>query len=133
MAPATTPRECSPAPGAQPQTVADQQSLDPDDAEVHGLQGMPLDLFSQIAPPPNTNDQAAGTDQAYLIDIDINVDPSGAIIPDSLLRNDATKIGDLAVYQVCGRAGRSSPAGVRISAGAGRALAGLFALARRNA
>ena len=85
----------------RPQTVADQQSLDPDDAEVHGLQGMPLDLFSQIAPPPNANDQAAGTDQAYLIDIDINVDPSGAIIPDSLLRNDATKIGDLAVYQIC--------------------------------
>ena len=52
-------------------------------------------------PPANTNDQAAGPDQAYLIDIDINVDPNGAVIPDTLTRNDATKIGDVAIYQVC--------------------------------
>jgi len=100
-----------PGPGPQPQapqTVSDQ-SLDPDDAEVHGLQGMPVDLFSPIAPPPNANDQAAGVDQAYLIDIDINVDSSGAIIPDSLLRNDATKIGDVAVYQICDAPAGAAP------------------------
>lgn len=100
-----------PGPGPQPQapqTVSDQP-LDPDDAEVHGLQGMPVDLFSPITPPPNANDQAAGVDQAYLIDIDINVDSSGAIIPDSLLRNDATKIGDVAVYQICDAPAGAAP------------------------
>ena len=86
---------------AAPQPVSDDQSLDPDDSEVHGLQGMPVNLFSQIVPPPNANDQASGADHAYLIDIDINVDASGAVIPDTLLRNDATKIGDLAIYQPC--------------------------------
>ena len=91
-----------PQPSAAPRTVSDEQSLEPDDAEVHGLQGMPINLFGEITPPPNANDQAAGPDQAYLIDLDINVDAAGNVIPDTLLRNDATKIGDVAVYQVCG-------------------------------
>jgi len=104
--PCNNPAGNRPPPGPQPgnapaQTVSNNESLEPDDAEVHGLQGMPIDLFSQIMPPPNTNDQASGTDQAYLIDIDINVDSAGAVIPESLLRNDATKIGDLAIYQTC--------------------------------
>jgi hypothetical protein len=103
--PCNNPAGNRPPPGPQPpntpRTVSDEQSLEPDDAEVHGLQGMPINLFSEIVPPPNANDQAAGADQAYLIDIDINVDATGAVIPDTLLRNDATKIGDVAVYQNC--------------------------------
>jgi hypothetical protein len=87
-----------------PKPVSDGESMEPDDAEVHGLQGMPINLFGEIMPPPNANDQAAGPDQAYLIDLDINVDPSGNVIPDTLTRNDATKIGDVAIYQVCGDA-----------------------------
>jgi hypothetical protein len=93
-----------PQPPAAPRTVSDEQSLEPDDAEVHGLQGMPINLFSEIAPPPTANDQAAGVDQAYLIDLDVNVDAAGNVIPDTLLRNDATKIGDVAIYQSCGPA-----------------------------
>jgi hypothetical protein len=99
--PAGTRPPPGPQPPAAPRTVSDEQSLEPDDAEVHGLQGMPINLFSEITPPPNANDQAAGPDQAYLIDIDINVDSTGAVIPDTLFRNDATKIGDVAIYQVC--------------------------------
>ena len=102
--PCNNPAESRGAPGSQPQgpqTVSDQQSLEPDDAEVHGLQGMPVNLFSQITPPVNANDAAAGADQAYLIDLDINVDASGAVIPETLLRDDSTKIGDVAIYQIC--------------------------------
>ena len=29
------------------------------------------------------------------------MDASGAVVPDTLLRNDATKVGDLAIYQPC--------------------------------
>ena len=99
--PCNNPARSQAAPGAQPQTVADQPSMEPDDSEVHGLQGMPRGLLTQITPPRNANDQAAGADQAYLIDLDINVDPTGAVLPDTLVRNDATKIGDVAVYQIC--------------------------------
>ena len=99
--PAGTRPPPGPQPPAAPRTVSDEQSLEPDDAEVHGLQGMPINLFGEITPPPKANDQAAGPDQAYLIDIDINVDSTGAVIPDTLFRNDATKIGDVAIYQVC--------------------------------
>jgi len=106
--PCNNPAENRPGPGPQPQTApapqtaSDQQSMESDDSEVHGLQGMPVGLLSQITPPPNANDQAAGVDQAYLIDLDINVDATGAVIPDTLLRDDSTKIGDVAIYQICG-------------------------------
>jgi hypothetical protein len=103
--PCNNPAGNRPPPGPQPpntpETVSDQLSFEPDDSEVHGLQGMPINLFSEILPPANANDQAAGPDQAYLIDLDINVDQNGAVIPDTLTRNDATKIGDVAIYQVC--------------------------------
>jgi len=108
--PCNNPAENRPGPGPQPQTApapqtaSDQQSMESDDSEVHGLQGMPVGLLSQITPPPNANDQAAGVDQAYLIDLDINVDATGAVIPDTLLRDDSTKIGDVAIYQICGGA-----------------------------
>src|SRR5450759_4934860 len=47
--------------------------------------------------------QISGTG-SYLIDLDINVDATGAVIPDTLLRDDSTKIGDVAIYQICGGA-----------------------------
>ena len=102
--PCNNPAAYQPGPQSQtapgPQQVSNQP-VEPDDLEVHGLQGMPVGLYSQITPPPNANDQMAGTDQAYLIDLDINVDAAGAVIPDTLLRDDATKIGDVAIYQIC--------------------------------
>jgi hypothetical protein len=99
--PCNSPGRIQPGPGAQPQTVSDQ-SVEPDDSEVHGLQGNAVGLFSQIVPPRNANDQAAGVDQAYLVDLDINVDGAGNVIPDTLVRDDATRIGDVAIYQICG-------------------------------
>ena len=41
-------------PGPQPQTVSAPQSVELDDSEVHGLQGMPEGLFSEIMPRTTT-------------------------------------------------------------------------------
>src|SRR5437870_7493117 len=66
--------------------------------------------FDEIAPAgafkPYPADGAppyppAGPSQAYLIDTDINLDAGGNLIPDELTRNDATRIGDVAVFQLC--------------------------------
>jgi hypothetical protein len=78
-----------------------------DTSEVHGVQGMAETAFEEVAPEsafgntPPTDDTATGPNQSYLIDTDINVDGAGNAIPQELVRNDATKIGDVAIYQVC--------------------------------
>jgi hypothetical protein len=78
-----------------------------DDSEVHGLQGMAENAFEEVAPEtafanaPPQDVFAAGPNQSYLIDTDINVDSEGNLIEAELNRNDATKIGDVAIYQVC--------------------------------
>ncbi len=98
------------APGQPAPTLASDQGAQGDDSEVHGLQGLREAAFDQLAPPaafrPYPNDGSepyppAGPSLAYLIDTDINVDAAGNLIPDELTRNDATKIGDVAIYQVC--------------------------------
>jgi hypothetical protein len=94
--------------GTNPQQVAAQQG-GPDNSEVHGAQGMAETAFEEVAPewafaptpPQGDNANANGPNQAYLIDTDINVDGAGKAIPAELARNDATKIGDIAIYQVC--------------------------------
>lgn len=81
----------------------------PDDSQVHGLQGLAETAFEEIAtaaafapyPPQGEPTVATGPNQAYLIDTDINVDASGGLIEQELLRNDATKIGDIAIYEIC--------------------------------
>ena len=88
-----------------PQRAAAQGTEDLSD--VHGLQGLAQDAFEELAPEsafsrtrPSGNG-GRGPNQAYLIDTDVNVDAGGRVIEQELIRNDATKIGDIAVYQVC--------------------------------
>ena len=102
-------QRAQPAPLAAP--PPDQQG---DDSEVHGLEGVAESAVDELAPqgafapyPPNGDPYPViGPNQSYLIDTDINVDQNGAPIPEELSRNDATKIGDIAIYEMC--AGRSA-------------------------
>ena len=68
-----------------------------DNSEVHGLQGSPADVTVPVDAPQNPD----ALDRSYMIDTDINVGPDGAVSQIELARNDATKIGDVAIYQVC--------------------------------
>jgi hypothetical protein len=93
--------------GSAPQQVAAGTSP-LDDSQVHGIQGMAENLFEEIAPnfaatvPSQQNPGGSnGLNLSYLIDTDINVDAQGRIIEQELLRNDATKIGDIAIYEIC--------------------------------
>ena len=70
-----------------------------DDSQVHGLQGSPADAFGAIE--PNGKQDTGGLDRSYMIDTDINIGNDGAVIADERMRNDATRIGDVAIYQVC--------------------------------
>jgi hypothetical protein len=81
-----------------------------DDSEVHGVQGLREDFFAEVAPASaygiapeqqgSTGPTAViGPDEAYLIDVNINMTPTGAPIPEELLRNDATIVGDIVVFQ----------------------------------
>lgn len=70
-----------------------------DTSEVHGLQGTPADAFVPVEPASTLNTDALM--RSYMIDTDINVDDGGKPIDAEMTRNDATKIGDVAIYQVC--------------------------------
>ena len=65
-------------------------SIQPDDYEVHGVQGQPEDMYNALVPPTanvenqQTPAQPIGPDQAYMVDIDINVDPAGNMIPNQV-------------------------------------------------
>jgi hypothetical protein len=81
-----------------------------DQSEVHGLQGSPAEGFTPLADEV----RAATTEQSalfrsYMIDTDINTDEDGKPVAEELSRYDATKIGDVAIYQVC-RAAEPLPA-----------------------
>ncbi len=79
-----------------------------DTSEVHGLQGLSADAFTEVAPAeafkdyPENGEAVAikGVDQSYLIDTDINVDDDGEPIEGQLERNDATLIGDVEIYKI---------------------------------
>ncbi len=78
-----------------------------DTSQVSGLQGEEQSAYQEIIPEaafqpypaagPAT--PATGPDQSYMIDADVNVDDTGSPIPEELSRNDATRIGDVAVFQ----------------------------------
>jgi hypothetical protein len=78
-----------------------------DQSEVSGLEGENQSAFQEIIPAaafqpypaPGPATPPAGPDQSYMIDADVNVDGAGAPIPAELARNDATRIGDVAVFQ----------------------------------
>ncbi|MBU0500295.1 MAG: hypothetical protein KJ867_09685 [Gammaproteobacteria bacterium] len=71
-----------------------------DTSQVHGIQGTPLERMADITPPAPL--PADGPSNSYMIDADINVDAAGNPIPEELVRNDATKIGDVEIYEPCG-------------------------------
>ncbi|HET7679445.1 MAG TPA: hypothetical protein VFK79_04845 [Xanthobacteraceae bacterium] len=94
------------APGVQPASLQSEG----DDSEVHGVQGMAESAIAELAPAaayqenpsdPNATAPARGPNEAYLIDTDINVDSAGKPIEAELLRNDATLIGDVVIYEIC--------------------------------
>jgi hypothetical protein len=98
------------AAGDAAQNVAGQVNQDGDDSQVHGAQGQPEGVFDELMPAaalaPYPAGEASpypptGPDQSYLIDADINIDATGNLIEAELLRNDATKIGDIAIYEIC--------------------------------
>jgi hypothetical protein len=106
---------CNPS-GALPEQVEQVQqvstqdgnpSFQLDDTEVHGAQGQPRDMYNALVPETANNQNAQtppmpiGPQQAYMVDIDINVDASGTPIPEQVAKNDATMIGDISVYQIC--------------------------------
>jgi hypothetical protein len=89
-----------------------------DQSEVHGVQGQVESAYGELAPrsayatgpkstPANFTAAAVGLDQAFMVDVDTMIDASGSPIFDELTRNDATKIGDIAVYEFC----QAQPAG----------------------
>lgn len=91
---------------AQSQSDVNQQF---DESEVHGIQGLAEDAFDELVPASafaaaQSGGEAyasAGLNQAYLIDTDINIDQAGGIAEEQLHKNDATMIGDVAIYEIC--------------------------------
>jgi hypothetical protein len=102
---------CSPNGPCNLAAVAGQQQAG-DDSEVHGVQGIREDFFDEVAPAaayglaPEQQNQSGqvssvGPDEAYLIDVNINMTPAGAPIAEEFVRNDSTLVGDIAVFQIC--------------------------------
>ncbi len=86
-----------------------------DDSEVHGLQGTPADAL--VAVEPDSKPDTAALDRSYMIDTDINIGTDGAPIAEERTRNDATRIGDVAIYQVCGGGPLTEDAGDELPPG----------------
>ena len=78
-----------------------------DQSDVSGLQGEDQAAFQEIIPAaafqpypaPGPATPPAGPDGSYMIDADVNVDGAGVPIAAELGRNDATRIGDVVVFQ----------------------------------
>jgi hypothetical protein len=86
--------------GAQP-----QGDFEADTSHVHGLQGTPAEMIGEIAPEEAGQGQQPSGSQAlensWLIDVDQILDANGGLNEQQLARNDATRTGDVAIYQVC--------------------------------
>jgi hypothetical protein len=78
-----------------------------DRSRVSGLQGIAQSNFQELAPAAALRPYPAtgpalpptGPDRSYMIDADVTVDSTGNVLADKLARNDATRIGDVVVYQ----------------------------------
>jgi hypothetical protein len=102
-------------PGAPPQQVSETEGpQQAGDVEVHGVQGISEASFQPIAPPgaynggggaapgqPAQTAQGSTLNETYMIDADVNIDESGNVDAERTLGNDATWIGDVAIYQIC--------------------------------
>src|SRR5262249_47857322 len=79
-----------------------------DVSQVSGLEGVAQSAYQQIAPPAAYQPYPAsgavypptGPDHSYMIDANIVIDASGNPILAELARNDATRIGDVVVFQL---------------------------------
>jgi hypothetical protein len=102
---------CSPiGPCKAPAAAPGQATSEGDPSQVHGIQGMregafgelaPAQAYAEIKPGSAYATGSVGLEQSYLVDTDLNVDPQGALIYEELTRNDATKVGDIAIFEVC--------------------------------
>ena len=99
---------CSPAgPCNAPGQPASAQSPG-DPSQVHGIQGTPHGALAELAPAAAfaASQQAApatdsiGVNESFLIDADFGFDAKGEPITEEFTRNDATTVGDIAVYEV---------------------------------
>jgi hypothetical protein len=79
-----------------------------DRSDVNGLQGSPAEGFGPVEQQAAQAELAASKpadfgvlDRSYMIDADINVDASGNPIPETLTSRDATRVGDVAIYEIC--------------------------------
>ncbi|WP_269585616.1 peptidoglycan-binding protein [Roseibium sp. Sym1] len=78
-----------------------------DGSEVHGLQGRaahPFEAFEPVTafqpyPAPGPVTPATGPDSSFMVDADVNTDPAGNVLEELRFRNDATRVGDVAVVQ----------------------------------
>jgi hypothetical protein len=78
-----------------------------DSSHVHGIQGRVVDPSEAVEPDaafepypdPGPATPADGPNRAFMIDADINVDANDNGIEAELTRNDATRIGDVEIYQ----------------------------------
>ncbi len=80
-----------------------------DGSHVHGIQGTPDRAFDEVLPAGAVRAYPAdgppyppkGPMQSWMIDTDINLGVDDQIIMESLVRNDATRIGDIVIYEIC--------------------------------
>ena len=80
-----------------------------DGSYVDGTQGTPEFAFEEVLPPAATQPYPSSGDpyppigplQSWMIDTDTNIDASGGPAMDSLIRNNATMIGDIEIYEPC--------------------------------
>lgn len=80
-----------------------------DGSHVAGGQGTPVDAFTEVLPPAATKPYpaagvpypATGPLQSFIFDADINLDADNNVIMAELERNDATKVGDIEIYETC--------------------------------
>jgi hypothetical protein len=96
------------APQAAPQQVSETEGpQQAGDLEVHGIQGIAEGAFQPLtpaaAPPgrPGQPPQGSSLNEAYMVDTDVNIDNAGNVDVERTLSNDATWIGDIAIYQLC--------------------------------
>lgn len=88
-----------------------------DGSEVTGLQGQaarPYDAFEPITafqpyPAAGPVTPPIGPDSAFMIDTDVNTDAAGDYREESRTRNDATRVGDVVVFQPVPSGGELMP------------------------
>ncbi|MBZ0163969.1 MAG: DUF11 domain-containing protein, partial [Notoacmeibacter sp.] len=88
-----------------------------DSSQVTGVQGRaarPYDAFEPITafqpyPAPGPVTPPSGPDSSFMVDADVNTDAAGNAVEEELQRNDATRVGDIAVFQPLQGAGEELP------------------------